>query len=85
MYNFQEFRKYITLNIIITSRGLGVAILQLIRKKEEHRSTFKIDMNGMPIQPIHDFMSIEYAINGIGLLIPLKVDTMVVMRWPTNQ
>ena len=47
-------------------------------KEEEERQTFfKVGMNKMPIQPTHDVMSIEHAINGAGLLIPLGVDTII--------
>ena len=54
-----------------------VTVCEKERKKEECQTSFKVDVNKMPVQPIHDVMSTGHAINGTRLLIPLEVDTIV--------
>ena len=41
------------------------------------QSFFKVNMNEMPVRPTHDDMFTGHAITGVGLLIPLKVNTIV--------
>ena len=51
--------------------------IPLLEEEEECQSSFKVCVNEMSVQPTHDVMSTGHAINGVGLLIPLKVDTIV--------
>ena len=41
-------------------------------------------MNEMPVRPTHDDMAIGHVISGVGLLIPLEMDT-IVTKYPSNQ
>ena len=47
------------------------------KKKKKSQTSFKVGMNKMPVQPIHDVMSTGHAISGARLLTPLGVDTIV--------
>ena len=58
-------------------------VLESTIQEEECRSSFKGGVNEMPIGPTHDDMCIGHAMSGVGLLIPLGVDT-IVTKFPSN-
>ena len=47
------------------------------RMNEERRSSIEVGVNKMSVQLVHNTISSGYGINGVGLLAPLRVDTIV--------
>ena len=67
-----------------------ITIVEVEEEEEEEevevecKSSFKVDVNEMPVQSIHDDISKEHAINGGGLLTLFEMNTIVI-KYLNNQ